>query len=267
MSCDLNQNIGSSAENQAKRHRDAFRKPGELPMQCYIGRTSDHNLLLEVILMVKGLSHPVFGFAVLLLLATLFFVAVAQVQAGGLACPASTNGARQGEAEQQEHATHQNHHQDTVGHAVHRHHVAFFSGAGSNVDQNHTNFTLGLEYAYRLSIWQNRLGIGVVAERVFADFSETLLAGNAIAHLGHGFKALVASGIVFAQEEHIVDAGPEETGHGEAAQSETVRELLIRTGVSKDFHVGNFSLTPTLNLDFINGSAVLVYGFSVGRGF
>lgn len=154
--------------------------------------------------------------------------------------------------EKKKHSKKAEHHGES--HHVHSHHLAIFSGATNNIDAEHTDFTLGAEYEYRLPIWQNRLGIGVIGERVFADQPENILAGAALLHVGKGLKFLAAPGVVFAKHE----------SHGE---TETVKEFLFRTGVAKDFHVGRFSVTPALNFDFIKGHVSVVYGLTFGKGF
>ncbi|MFQ5652009.1 MAG: hypothetical protein ACE5IY_18920 [bacterium] len=174
-------------------------------------------------------------------------------------------------SEKRKHPKPNQHHHES--HVVHKHHFAIFSGATSNIEQKHTNFTLGAEYEYRLPVWQNRIGVGAVAERVFADHAETVLAGAALLHAGKGLKFLLASGVVVAEEHHAETVSlhaDAEGGHGEepaSGETGTAKEFLLRAGLAKAFHAGRFSITPALNFDLINGNLAVVYGLCFGRGF
>ena len=146
------------------------------------------------------------------------------------------------------------HHEE---HHVHKHHFGVFSGMASNLDGKHSDFALGVDYEHRLPFSHNRFGVGLFGEYVSADHSETILGAGLLFHPGKGFKFMAAPSAVFA----------EEAGHGEVAETETTKTFLFRVGVGKDFHVSQFSITPTLNLDFVDGHKVLVYGLTFGKGF
>jgi len=60
---------------------------------------------------------------------------------------------------------------------------------------------------------------------------------------------VVAPGIVIVDEES------------------TDNHFLFRLGAGYDIDLGNISLTPTVNLDFVEGEESLVFGISLGKGF
>ena len=54
----------------------------------------------------------------------------------------------------------------------------------------------------------------------------------------------------------------------ESEEKETEQSFLTRAGIAYEYEVGRWSITPELNVDFIEGGHhVLVYGVSIGCGF
>ena len=137
--------------------------------------------------------------------------------------------------------------EESHGHNVfHKHHVGVFaSGATTNLHEDHTSFTLGADYEYRIS---PRVGIGVLGDVVFAPHRETILAGALVTHPAGGLKVLFAPGVIF------IDGSSE-------------NHFVARFGFGYDFHVARASLAPTFNLDVIEGHVSLVYGVTLGFGF
>ena len=74
-------------------------------------------------------------------------------------------------------------------------------------------------------------------------------------HASERLKFLAAAG--------YESLGPfeDEEGHHED------RETVVRLGVEYAFHVGKYSLSPALNVDFVEGEELLVVGVTIGRGF
>lgn len=143
-------------------------------------------------------------------------------------------------------------HSDGNEHHANAHHAAVFAGlTTSSIDTEHahTDFSLGLDYEYRLSFLDRLLGIGAFAEVVFSEPTEYLLGIPFALHPIGGLKALIAPGIAIAKVEEI----------------ET--RFLLRLGAAYDFHIGIFSITPTVNLDIIESHLSLVYGLAFGVGF
>ena len=133
------------------------------------------------------------------------------------------------QSKSQHHPQHNTPHADL--HAVHNHHFSVFGGLTSNLHAEHTDFSIGADYEFRLPSLNHKLGIGLLGDFVFAEYSEMILAVPAFVHPFGNFKFLLAPGIVRAEE-----------------------------------HMGKFSISPTFNLDIINGHTSLVYGFTFGRG-
>ncbi len=132
----------------------------------------------------------------------------------------------------------------------HAHHLGGFVGMASNTDAHHTDFTLGADYEYRLPIFGHKTGVGLIADFVFAEHRETILAVSFIYHPTGNVKLLLAPGLAFAEE------------HGHSAE-----HFIWRLGSAYDFHVGQYSISPTLNFDFIEKHLVLAYGITFGLGF
>jgi hypothetical protein len=135
----------------------------------------------------------------------------------------------------------------------HRHHVALFAGgthadieieeAGIVREESEDAFTVGLDYEYRL---RPLFGVGGLVEYAGGDLETTIVAGALFIHPVGGLKFILAPGV-----EHEGDEN----------------EFLFRAGVYYDFFFGNFSITPTFSVDFVDGEEDLVYGVSFGYGF
>ncbi len=145
------------------------------------------------------------------------------------------------------------------------HHAALFLGATSGTySEGHTYFTAGLEYEYLFLQTNPSIGIGLIAEMVMADHSETVLALPLIVHPYSGFKFFVAPAIIMYSETIPASSDP---WNEEAVTNESDTEWFVRLGAGYDFHFNQFSVSPLLSVDFIAGHSYLVYGLSFGIGF
>ena len=117
-------------------------------------------------------------------------------------------------------------------------HLALFVGAASV--SGHTDLSIGSDFEYRII---EQVGIGALADAVFSKHAHLLAAGGVFIHPVGGVKITAAPGAGF------------EDGHS---------AFVFRTGLSYDFHVDSFSISPTLNIDFSKGHATQVFGFAVG---
>ncbi len=139
------------------------------------------------------------------------------------------------------------------------HHAAVFVGATSNLYAKHTDFTIGLDYEYRLNKF---FGVGFIGDYVMADKSETLLMAGLFYHPIASLKLYTGNGIA------IVTEVEEDTQHNEnEGEEKSVSYYAFRLGTGYDFHITNFSITPTISWDLINGHSSIVYGLSFGIGF
>jgi hypothetical protein len=143
-------------------------------------------------------------------------------------------------------------------HEFHRHHVSVFVGVtdgevesavvgaeseGGAVEDEQA-FTLGLDYEYRLN---RRWGVGALIDYAGKDFRSWVAGIPLVLHPRDGWKLLVAPGI---EDRETEDS-----------------EFLVRAGVLYDFEVGRFTVTPALQVDFVDDDEILVYGVNLGRGF
>ena len=158
----------------------------------------------------------------------------------GISTPAIADEEEQHGAAQESHSV--------EGHAVvhHDNHIGLSAAAATtNLHSNHTNYTLGADYERRLS---PRFGVGALADVVFAHHRETILAGAVVFHPGHNLRFMFAPGVLF------VDGSSE-------------HPFVARFGAGYDVHAGWSTLTPTFNVDVIDGHVSLRYGLTLGFGF
>jgi hypothetical protein len=111
---------------------------------------------------------------------------------------------------------------------------------GDTTEDRRDGVTLGLEYEYRASpAW----GVGLTVEHVAGDFDTNVLV-LPVAHHRGAWKFYVGPGVEFADE-------------GE--------EPLLRAGVEYGFHVGEVEVSPQIDVDFIDGERLLIFGLVIAR--
>lgn len=132
----------------------------------------------------------------------------------------------------------------------HPNHLAVFIGATTNPEAEQTNFTLGIDYEYKVG---EKTGIGVLGEAIFAEHKEIIIGIPLFYHL-QKVKLFVAPGILSTTEE-------------DDHETEKVVKGLVRIGTSFDIDVSGVSIAPTLSADFIDGNISLIYGIGIGKGF
>jgi hypothetical protein len=128
-------------------------------------------------------------------------------------------------------------------HQSHKHHVAIFLG---NTHDYHGNdaFTVGVDYEYRLT---DLFGIGGVIDHAGGNINSTVVGGGLFTHPWKDLRLATILG-----NEHQNDHN----------------ELLVRLGVSYDFHTEKWILTPVINVDLLeSGHQNWVYGVAVGKAF
>ena len=127
-------------------------------------------------------------------------------------------------------------------HSFHSNLIGVFLGQTSK-SRREGAFTLGLEYNRRIT---ESFGMGVLAENVFSDHEFNVYAIG-FAHYRGPWKVYVAPGI-------------EKSEHHDA-------EFLLRFGVEYAFNVGSFEISPQVDVDFVDGEQVFVFGLTFGKGF
>ncbi|MFK7958447.1 MAG: hypothetical protein AB8B96_20315 [Lysobacterales bacterium] len=116
--------------------------------------------------------------------------------------------------------------------------------ADTHVSEEGDNFTVGVDYEYRVS---PLLGIGAVVEYAFGELEATTVLAVADVHLNNGI---------------IVQVGP----GFENRHSDNV--FVARIGMLYEFEMGNLTLSPQLHWDYHNGEAnAVVAGVALGFAF
>ncbi|MDX5584087.1 MAG: hypothetical protein QNK20_04030, partial [Aureibaculum sp.] len=143
----------------------------------------------------------------------------------------------------------------------HKHHIALFGGMTTNFKHHDNLLTVGLDYEYRLPFGHNKFGIGFGAEYLKGDSTEILFELLLIYHPVGGLKFVTAPMFVIV-EEHS------EGGDGthEAVETTTKNEFGFRFGTAYDFHINDFTISPTVNFDIIGKSPAIAYGITFGIG-
>ena len=145
-------------------------------------------------------------------------------------------------------------------HHIHANHLGVLIGASTpKKSKSETSFALGVDYERRLN---DLFGVGALVDFVFGDFKRNALAGAAFfVHPVGDLTLLAAPGAEWVEKETLdARAAPKHEERGPI--------FVIRLGVSYPFHIGNGSIAPMFNVDFIGESkTTFVYGVSFGYGF
>lgn len=109
--------------------------------------------------------------------------------------------------------------------------------------------TLGIDYEYRVN---ERLGLGIVAERAFDPVDSTTLLAVADLHVWRGFAIQAGPGV------EMIDGREGE---------EDEDEFIVRLGALYEFEKGRFTVSPQLHLDKASDAETWVFGVALGYGF
>jgi hypothetical protein len=139
------------------------------------------------------------------------------------------------------------------GHENLKHHIALFNGATTNLDHSSTNYSLGLEYEFKLN---SLIGLGLMGEYVAVEKGELVGGIPVFIHITKAFT-LTGSPVLINYEKHH---------EGSQTDSERETHIAFRTGISYSFHMGALSLSPIVNYE-IGETQSLVYGINIGIGF
>lgn len=136
--------------------------------------------------------------------------------------------------------------------------VALFVGATTHLREdraNDTGFTIGLEYARRVSGW---LKIGVLGEYIVSEQERNFIVLLPLfAHVTRGIVLVAGPGL-----EHV-----EREMEGGGGQEDPKAEFLARFGAIYEVEVNNWAIGPQINADVSGGHWTLVYGVTFGIGF
>ena len=126
--------------------------------------------------------------------------------------------------------------------SAHKNHVAVFLGATSTSGGQH-GATIGADYGYRV---HDFVSLALAVDYAGGEIDTTILAAGVFLHATDALRLLIAPGIDY------------HNGYEDA---------VLRLGVLYDFHVGAWTLSPTVHLDALEAKENAVYGLSVGHGF
>jgi len=145
---------------------------------------------------------------------------------------------------------------------AHRNEIGLFMG-GTDERGHDTEFTWGLDYKRKIA---ERWAVGALFDYAGGELRNSILAPSVSYWPGiGGLQLLAAAGIEFHE-------GRDGGGHGGARSGDEVDEnatyFVFRIGLAYDIHLAErFGLAPGVNLDFVNGEEVWVYGLTLTCGF
>ncbi len=106
---------------------------------------------------------------------------------------------------------------------------------GDTTEDRRVGETIGLEFEHRINAtW----GVGLTAEHVAGDFDVNVLVIPVAMHNGP-WKLYAGPGL-----EH----------------THNHEHPLFRVGAEYGFHVGDFEISPQIDLDFVDGERLLIFG-------
>ena len=126
-------------------------------------------------------------------------------------------------------------------HSFHPNVIGLFLGS-TGEDRRDSDFTFGIEYERRIS---ESFGVGGVIERAFGDHDFWVFAVPFAYHTG-AWKWYVAPGME-NKDDHK-------------------NEFLVRIGLEYAFEVGEYELSPQVDVDFVDGEQEYVIGVVFARG-
>lgn len=131
-----------------------------------------------------------------------------------------------------------------------RHHVQVFGGATTLNDGDDDGTTLGVSYEYRVS---EGWGVGAFFDTTGGDIDSDRYGGALYLHPAENWVGVLGAGAA----DKISPTG--------AAVSGT--DTFFRVGGGYQLFWGDWTITPSVYSDFIDGTHVWVYGVGLGRSF
>mgnify|MGYP001547271281 FL=1 len=162
--------------------------------------------------------------------------------------------------EHEEHGEHGGRHE-------HKNEIALFLGA-TDEHGHDTEFTYGLEYARRIS---SSFAVGGLVDYAGGGL-RNLVLGVPVFWWPHvtdwgALKLLAAPGVEFHNGRNGGSPEHHKSEDGEHADEDETH-FLFRIGAAYSFHLGqSFGIEPAVNLDFVNGEEVWVYGLNLTYGW
>lgn len=135
-------------------------------------------------------------------------------------------------------------------HAVHLNHIALFLGSTSLYEQGRDHMTVGIDYMRFLksnSDW----GLSGFAEVVFANDIQWLVGVPVVYKPIDNFWLRTGPGFELVKDN----------------DQDVSAIFLWRIGLGYDFHIMDFSVSPSFDLDYIRYHPAMVWGVNIGKGF
>lgn len=121
------------------------------------------------------------------------------------------------------------------------HHLSLIVGGTAN--EEHTAFTLGLDYEYRVCEF---LGIGAVAEYVLEDIDAATFLAVADLHLWRGLGVQTGPGVEVTDDENL---------------------FVYRVGLLYEFELDPYTVSPQVHTDLTDKEWAIVFGVGIGFPF
>jgi len=137
----------------------------------------------------------------------------------------------------------------------HYNHFALFGGASTLFEGNQTSFTLGADYIRYFSPESN-FALGIYTEAIFAHHTEWVFGAVLFYGLTEHLWIRTGPGIEIMQEDLECGCG-----------TKTKTEFLVRIGAGYDIHIGLFTISPSIDIDFLRSTTTLVWGVNAGLAF
>jgi hypothetical protein len=145
---------------------------------------------------------------------------------------------------------------------AHRNEIGLFMG-GTDERGHDTELTWGLDYKRKIA---RRWAFGLLFDYAGGELRNSILAPSVSYWPGvGGLQLLAAAGIEL--HEGRDGGGHGGTRSGDEADADATY-FVFRVGLAYDIHLNErFGLAPGVNLDFVNGEEVWVYGLTLTYGF
>lgn len=122
------------------------------------------------------------------------------------------------------------------------HTLGVFIGDTTETRRNQ-GLTLGLEYEYRMN---ERFGVGAIFEHVAGDFDTNVVVLPVALHRGP-WKLYAGPGVEDSEEEGST--------------------FLMRVGLEYGFHFDAYEVSPQIDVDFVDGEHLFIFGVTIARPF
>ena len=134
--------------------------------------------------------------------------------------------------------------------------IGLFLGGTTGLEGGGTNFSIGLDYARRIS---SDIGLGIWGEAVVKDEMEFTF-GLPIYYYIEEWYVRVAPGVELEKEASESSEGSEST--------DTSVNFLLRLGGGYEIEMSNgFAIVPSVDVDVVRSEVSLVWGAAISKKF